>query len=85
MKLRLNRQEMAESLTALCSVAAARTPKEILKCVRIEAQSDVLLLSATDLELCLRCAVAQVEVEDQGETLVVADTLAKIVRECTDE
>jgi DNA polymerase-3 subunit beta len=85
MKLRLNRQEMAESLTALCSVAAARTPKEILKCVRIEAQSDVLLLSATDLELCLRCAVTQVEVEDLGETLVVAETLAKIVRECTDE
>ncbi len=85
MKLRFNRQEMADALSALCLVAAARTTKEILKCVRVEAQADVLLLAATDLELSLRCAIAQVEVDDPGETLVVADTLAKIVRECTDE
>jgi DNA polymerase-3 subunit beta len=30
-------------------------------------------------------AVTQVEIEGQGETLVIADTLAKIVRECPDE
>lgn len=85
MKLRFNRQEMAEVLSALCSVAAARSPKDILKCVRLEAHPDVLLLSGTDLELSLRCAVTQVEVEKPGEVLVVADTLSRIVRECTDE
>lgn len=85
MKLRFNRQEMTDSLNAVCGVAAARTPKEILKCVRLEAHGDVLLLSATDLELSLRMAVTQVEVEKQGETLVIADTLARIVRECPDE
>ena len=63
MKLRFNRQEMTDVLFAICSVAAARTPKDVLKCVRIEAQPDVLLLSATDLELGLRCAVTQVEVD----------------------
>ena len=85
MKVRFNRQEMAEALSAVCSVTAVRTPKPILQCVRAEARSDVLLLSATDLELSLRYAVLQVEVEEQGETLVLADTLAKIVRECSDE
>lgn len=69
----------------MCSVALARTPKEILRCVRVEARPDVLLLSATDLELSLRYAVSQVEVENPGEVLVVAETFAKIVRECTDE
>ncbi len=85
MKLRFNRQEMAEVLSAVSSVAVARTPKEILRCVRMEARSDVVLLSATDLELSLRCAVTQVEVEETGDTVVVADTLSRIVRECEDE
>ena len=85
MKLRFNRLETAEALSALCSVAAPRTPKEILKCVRLEARADVLLLSATDLELSLRCAITQVEIDEPGEALVLADTLAKIVRECDDE
>lgn len=85
MKLRFNRQEAAEALSALCSVAAPRTPKEILKCVRLEARADVLLLSATDLELSLRCAITQVEIDEPGESLVLAETFAKIVRECEDE
>ena len=85
MKLRVNRQQMTEALSAVSSVAVARTPKEILRCVRLEARPDLLLLSATDLELSVRYAVAQVEVENPGEVLVVAETLAKIMRECADE
>jgi DNA polymerase III subunit beta len=85
MKFKFNRQEMADALGAICSVTAVRTPKDILKCVHLEAHSDVLLMSATDLEVGLRCAVTQVEVAKPGDTLVVADTLNRIVRECTDE
>ena len=85
MRLRFNRQEVTEALSAVCGVTVQRTSKEILKCVRIEAKSDVLLLAATDLELSLRYAVTQVEVDKPGVTVVVADTLAKIVRECEDE
>ncbi len=85
MKLRFNRQEMADALGMVCHVTSIRTPKEILKCVKLEAQSDVLLLSATDLEIGLRHAVTQTEVEEPGEVLVVADTLSRIVHECADE
>lgn len=85
MKIRFNRQEMADALRAICGVAATRTPKPVLKCVRLEALADVLLLSATDLELSLRCAVTQVEVDEAGDTLAVADTLFRIVSECPDE
>ncbi len=85
MKLRINRQEAVDALAGICVVAAVRSPKDSLKCVRLEAQSDVLFLSATDLELSLRCAVAQVEVDEPGDLLVVAETLSKIVRECDDE
>lgn len=85
MKLKFNRQEMVDALGAICSVTAVRTPKDILKCVHLDAQADVLLLSATDLEIGLRMAITQVEVAEPGESLLVADTLNKIVRECNDE
>ncbi len=85
MNARFDRQEMAEALSAVGSVAAVRTPKPILQCVRIEAHSDHLLLCATDLELGIRYAVNQVEVVQQGETLVSADKFSRIVRESDDD
>jgi DNA polymerase-3 subunit beta len=85
MKARFNREDMAEALSVICSVTAARTPKPILQCVKIEALPDVVLLSATDLETSVRYAAAQVEVTQTGSTVVAADTFSKIVRECADE
>lgn len=85
MKLRFNREEIADALSALCSVAASRTPKDILKCVSIDAQSDVLFLEATDLELSLRCSLTQVEIDEPGRAVVIADTLNRIVHEASDE
>lgn len=85
MKLRVNRQEMAEALKAASSIVTLRTTKDLLKCVRLEAGSDVLLVSTTDLEVGLRTAVTQVEVDEPGTTLAVAETLSQIVSECADE
>lgn len=85
MKLRFNRQEAAEALRTISSVAASRTPQQVLKCARFNAQSDVLLLSATDQELSLELAVTLVEVDETGEVLANAETVARIVGECTDE
>lgn len=85
MKVRFNRAEMSEALSVINSIVATRTPKPILQCVKVEALSDAVMLSATDLELGLRCAVTQVEVLQTGNTVVSADILSRIVREGTDE
>jgi len=85
MKLRFNRQEIADSLAPLCAVAASRTPKEILRCIKLEAKADVLFLAATDLEISLRCAATHVEVDEPGEAVILADTFARIIHECSDE
>jgi DNA polymerase-3 subunit beta len=85
MKLKVNRQELQEALSAVSSVAAQRTPKPILQCLLVEAHADHCLLAATDLELGIRYTVAQVEVSDQGRIVVPADKLAQIVRESADE
>ncbi len=85
MKVRMNRQELAEALGAVGSVAASRTPKPILECTMIEAHADHCLLVATDLEIGIRYTVSQVEVDETGPVVLKADKLSQIVRESTDE
>ncbi|MCP4249564.1 MAG: DNA polymerase III subunit beta [bacterium] len=86
MKLRVNRQELAEAMGIVASVAVTRsTPKPILQCVLIRAKGDHLELEATDQEIGLRHIVTQVEVEQTGEVLVPADKFGPVVREATDE
>jgi len=85
MKLRFNREAVSDALGAICNVASSRTTKDILKCVRLEAKRDVLLMHATDLEMSLRCAVSEIDVDNPGQAVVLADTFARIVRECPDE
>jgi DNA polymerase-3 subunit beta len=85
MKVRLNRQELADALGAIGVVAATRTTKPILQCVLLDARADHMLLAATDLEVGIRCTIAQVEVDEQGQVVVAADKLNQIVRESTDE
>ncbi|MHC4065316.1 MAG: DNA polymerase III subunit beta [Planctomycetota bacterium] len=85
MKFRVNRQELVEAMGVVGMVAAARTPKEILRGVLMRAAADHVELVATDLEIGLRYAVTQVEVESEGEVLVAAEKLGAIVRELADE
>lgn len=85
MHLIVNRAALLEVLNAASSVVASRTPKDILKCVRLTTVEDGLLVSATDLEVALRVGIRQVEVKKPGEMLVAADKLISITRESVDE
>lgn len=85
MKLNVNRQEFADALGMVSTVASGRTPKPILNCVLLEAQSDHCLLAATDLEIGIRFTIAQVEVAQKGKVVLPADKLNAIVRESQDE
>jgi len=51
----------------------------------LTAKDDQVVLVGTDLEVGVRCVVAQVEVERVGDILVSAEKLAQIVRELSDE
>jgi len=81
MQVVVNRSALLEVLTVASGVVASRTTKDILKCVRLTAGKDRLLVSATDLEVGLRVAVQQADVQSAGETLVPADKLMQIARE----
>lgn len=81
----VNRNALLEVLGIASSIASSRTTKDILKCVRLSATGDNLVISATDLEVGMRVDVLQVEVKAKGEALVPADKLMQIARESLDE
>ncbi len=81
----VNRTALVEVLNMASGVAASRTPRDILKCVRLTTVDGTLLIGATDLEVALRGEVRQVEVKSPGTLLVPADKLMQIARESVDE
>jgi DNA polymerase-3 subunit beta len=85
MKVQINRQELADALAAVGSVAATRTPKQILQCVWFDVRADHGVLAATDLEVGIRYTVNQVDVDEPGTVVLAADKLGQIVRESDDE
>ncbi len=85
MKVTFNRAALSEALGLLTTIIPARTPKPILRCVKIAADPKIITLSATDLEVGISYLLGEVQVEQAGEVIVPADKLAAVVRESTDE
>jgi len=85
MKVQFNRAALAEALGLLTSVVPGRTPKPVLRCVRIIADEKEVRIFATDLEVGINYLVSEVQIEEGGETIIPADRLAAVVRESVDE
>ncbi|MHC4617706.1 MAG: DNA polymerase III subunit beta [Planctomycetota bacterium] len=85
MKANFNRGALADALGLLTSVVPSRTPKPILRCVKIAAEGGEVKVCATDLEVGINYLLSEVQVEEAGEVVVPADRLAAIVRESSDE
>jgi DNA polymerase-3 subunit beta len=85
MKVNFNRAALADALALLASVVPARTPKPILRCVRLTAGEKEVTIRATDLEVGVNYHLYEVQVESSGDVVVPADKLTAIVRESADE
>jgi len=81
MKVSFSRTALTEALGLLTAVVPNRTPKPILRCIKITAQEQEVRIYATDLEVGINHLVSGVQVENPGEVVVPADRLAAIVRE----
>ena len=81
----VNRNALLEILNVASGIAASRTTKDVLKCVRLTTVKDALVIGATDLEVGLRGEVRQIEVKKTGDVLVPAAKLMQITRESVDE
>ncbi|MFA5554754.1 MAG: DNA polymerase III subunit beta [Phycisphaerae bacterium] len=85
MKVEFNRAALLEALGLVSSVVPSRTPKPILRCVKIWAGDKDVRISATDLEVGINYVISEVSVAEKGETVVPADRLSAIVRESADD
>ncbi|RKY24530.1 MAG: DNA polymerase III subunit beta [Planctomycetota bacterium] len=81
MKVIAQTAALQEALALVGSIVAARSPKPILRCVKLVAKDDTLVLMATDLEVGCRFGISAVKVEEPGEVLIPAGQFAGIVRE----
>ena len=85
MKVKFNTVALQEVLGLVTSIIPSRTPKPILQCLQLTAESKSVTICATDLEVGIQCCVVQVEVEQEGQIVAPADKLAAIVRESVDD
>jgi len=85
MKVNFNRAALSDALGLLTSVVPSRTPKPVLRCVKIVATKNDVRISATDLEVGVNCILSEVQIDEPGEVVVPADKLAPVVRESIDE
>jgi len=85
MKIEFNRTALAEALSLVASVVPARTPKPILRCVRLSADKNDARIAATDLEVGISCLISEVSTQQVGEVVIPADKFSAIVRESADD
>jgi len=84
MKIQCNREHLLQAFLSVASVAPSRSPKPILQHVKLEATHDGASLTATDLEIGIRHALAGVEVHAPGAVLLPVARFGGILREGTD-
>ena len=84
MKIVCDRTALADAVSLVSGVVAARSPSPVLQCLRLSAGSGQLRLSATDLEIGVAQSIDEVDVQQEGEVLVPADKLSQIVKASDD-
>jgi DNA polymerase-3 subunit beta len=85
MKITCDREKLLHAFQTVASVAPTRSPKEILKNVKLEVGPEVVTLMGTDLEVGIRMDVAGVDVESPGVVLLPIAHFGSILRESSDE
>ncbi len=84
MKIQCHRPTLAAAFQVVGSVVPSRTPRDILKNVKLEVQDGIATLSGTDGEVGIRYAIPGVEVQSDGETLLPTNRIIAILREVQD-
>lgn len=85
MKLVCEREKLLAAFQTAAAVAPSRSPKPILRNVKLEVADGNALLLATDLEVGIRIQVPGVEAQMPGAIVLPIDRFGAILRESNDE
>jgi DNA polymerase-3 subunit beta len=85
MKVTCNREQFLWAFQTAAMVAPARSPKEILKNIKLDVLEGGATLMATDMEVGIRIAVEGLEVQATGKVVLPVTRFGSILRESTDE
>lgn len=85
MLLKCHRPTLTAALLTVSGVVPSRTPKDILKNIKLTVNAGKTVLVGTDQEIGIRQDVANVETESTGEVLLPAARVVSILREMPDE
>lgn len=85
MKLHCHRPTLATAFQIVSGVVPSRTPKDILRNVKLQVGGGKATLVGTDQEVGIRYEIPGVETDSDGEVLLPKDRLIAILRELTDD
>lgn len=85
MKLHCHRPTLATAFQIVSGVVPSRTPKDILRNVKLHVGGGKATLVGTDQEIGIRYDIPGVETDSDGEVLLPKDRLIAILRELTDD
>lgn len=81
MKLHCHRPSLAAAFQVVSGVIPTRTPKEILKQVKLQVEEGKATLIGTDQEVGIRYEIPGVEADSTGQTLLPTNRVVSILRE----
>ncbi|RIK84077.1 MAG: DNA polymerase III subunit beta [Planctomycetota bacterium] len=85
MKISCDREQLLQAFQTVAAVAPVRSPKPILQNVKLDVGGDGAYLTATDLEIGIRHAVAGVDAQAPGAVVLPVTRFGPILRESTDQ
>lgn len=85
MKIIVNRTALLDIVNTARLAVPGRTPKPVLLCVLLRAESDRLEVSGTSLDQYIKASTSLVQIEEAGVSAVDAEKLSQIINESTDD
>jgi DNA polymerase-3 subunit beta len=85
MKLDCHRPSLLAALQVVNGVVPSRTPREILRNVKLQVSPTATVLIGTDQEVGIRQEVSSVETDSTGQVLLPASRVISILRELQDD
>jgi DNA polymerase III subunit beta len=85
MKVISDREKLGRAFAMAASVVPTRSPKPILRNVKMVAEGETVTLMATDLEIGIRIELSGVTIETPGSAILPVDRMGPILRESSDE